>query len=92
MKKYVSVLAALGAALAMATAIPAADAGPRHHSNGRHFSHNGDHGGHYGRGHRRGGYWHNGRWIALGVGAAIAAGAAGAYDDCYWRHGRRYCY
>jgi hypothetical protein len=26
------------------------------------------------------------------VGAAIAAGAAGVYDDCYWRHGRRYCY
>jgi hypothetical protein len=90
MRKYISSIAALGAALAMVAATPAADAGPRHYR-GNHY--NGHHG-HYGRYHHRGrGYWRNGRWIALGIGAAIAAGAAGAYydRDCYWRHGYRYC-
>lgn len=92
MKKYACSIAALGTAvLAMIATIPAADAGPRHYR-GKHYSYSG-HPGHYGRYHHRGrGYWRNGRWIALGVGAAIAAGAAGAYDrDCYWRHGYRYC-
>lgn len=92
MRKYISSIAALGTALAVIATIPAAEAGPRH-SRGQHYSHNGHHGhyGHYRRGGR--GYWHNGRWIALGIGAAIAAGAAGAYydRDCYWRNGYRYC-
>lgn len=90
MRKFISSLAALGAALAVVAVTPAADAGPRHYR-GNHY--NGHHG-HYGRYHHRGrGYWRNGRWIALGIGAAIAAGAAGAYydRDCYWRHGYRYC-
>jgi hypothetical protein len=90
MKNYVSAIAALGAAFMMSASIPSAEAGPRHHYSGKHFSHGYGHHGYY-RHHRRG-YWRNGRWIALGVGAAIAAGAAGAYDrDCYWRHGYRYC-
>jgi hypothetical protein len=92
MKKYVCSLAALGAAaFIMTAAVPAADAGPRHYR-GKHYSYGGGHHG-YGRYHHRGrGYWRNGRWIALGIGAAIAAGAAGAYErDCYWRNGYRYC-
>ena len=77
MKKYINSIAALGAALTMVVAIPAADAGPRHYRGG-HYSYNGHHG-HYGRYHHLGrGEWRNGRWIALGIGAAIAAGAAGA--------------
>lgn len=92
MKKYMSSIAAVATAFVMTAAIPAADAGPRHYR-GKHYSYSGDHG-HYGRHHHRGrGYWRNGRWIALGIGAAIAAGAAGAYydRDCYWRDGYRYC-
>jgi hypothetical protein len=92
MKKYLCSVAAVGAAaFAMVATVPAADAGPRHYR-GKHYSYNGHHG-NYGRNHHRGrGYWRNGRWIALGIGAAIAAGAAGAYErDCYWRNGYRYC-
>jgi hypothetical protein len=95
MRKYISTLAALSAALSMAVVVPAAQARPGHHyrGHGGHYSHGGHHYGHYAhRGHRGHGYWHNGRWIALGIGAAIAAGAAGAYDrDCYYRGGYRYC-
>ncbi|MFA7305077.1 MAG: hypothetical protein WC026_00210 [Hyphomicrobium sp.] len=92
MRKYLCSIAAVGAAaFAMVATVPAADAGPRQYR-GKHYSYNGNHG-NYGRHHRRGrGYWRNGRWIALGIGAAIAAGAAGAYErDCYWRNGYRYC-
>jgi hypothetical protein len=92
MKKYICSIAALGtAAFAMIATVPAADAGPRHYR-GKHHSYSANRG-NYGRHHHRGrGYWRNGRWIALGIGAAIAAGAAGAYDrDCYWRDGYRYC-
>lgn len=99
MKTFLCSLAALGTALVVTTtAIPTADAGPReyrgkqHSYSGQHRSYRGQHR-YSGRSHHRGrGYWRNGRWIALGIGAAIAAGAAGAYDrDCYWRDGYRYC-
>jgi hypothetical protein len=93
MRKYIGTLAALSAALSMSVIVPAAQARPGHHyrgHGGHHYSHGGHHYGHY-RGHRGHGYWHNGRWIALGIGAAIAAGAAGAYGDCYYRNGYRYC-
>jgi hypothetical protein len=92
MRKYIGLAAAIVSALPLMTFATTADAGGRHYRGG--YNH-GWHGRHYGRGygHRGRGYWRNGRWIALGVGAAIAgAAAASAYDDCYWRHGRRYCY
>jgi hypothetical protein len=57
-------------------------------TNGRgHYAHNGYHGG-YNRGR---GHWHNGQWIALGVGAAIVGAAAASGNGCYWRNGYRYC-
>lgn len=98
MRKYIGLAAALAAALPLATFATTADAAGRHFRGGggyHHGWHSGRHYGHgYGRGWHRGrGYWRDGRWIALGVGAAIVgAAAANAYDDCYWRHGRRYCY
>ena len=86
--KEISSLAALGAALSVAAFVPAAQADSWRGHRGHNYSYNGGHYGHH-RGH---GYWRNGRWIALGIGAAAIAGAAGAYDrDCYWRHGYRYC-
>jgi hypothetical protein len=76
--------AALAAVLSVATVIPSAYADRSH---GRHFN------GHAYNDHHRGrGYWHNGRWVALGILGAAAAAAANDYNDCYWRHGRRYCY
>jgi hypothetical protein len=91
MRKFISAIAALGAAASMVAITPAAEARPGYHyRGGHHYGHH--YRGHYGRYHHGRGYWHNGRWIALGVGAAIAAGAAAAaYDHCYWRHGERYC-
>jgi hypothetical protein len=95
MKKFIGIAAALATALPLATfGAATADAGYR----GGHGWHGG-HGfrGHYSRGYGRGyhrgrGYWHNGRWIALGVGAAIlGAAAADGYYDCYYRYGNRYC-
>ncbi len=89
MKKYIGLAAAVAAALPLATFATSADA--------RSFRHGGWHGGHYAHGYGHGyhgrGYWRNGRWIALGVGAAVlgAAAADGYYGDCYWRHGYRYC-
>ncbi len=92
MKKFIGLAAALVAALPLATFATSADA--------RSFGHGGFRGGHghyshgYGRGWHGGhGYWRNGRWIALGVGAAVlgAAAADGYYGDCYWRNGYRYC-
>jgi hypothetical protein len=82
---------ALTAALATATAIPSAYADRRGHDfrgdHGRHQAWNG------GRDHHRGrGHWHNGKWIALGILGAAAAGAAYADDDCYrTRSGRVVC-
>jgi hypothetical protein len=91
MRKYIGLAAALVAALPLATFATTADARSGRHGGGWHGGH-GHYGHGYGRGYHRGrGYWHNGSWIALGVGAAIV-GAAAAADDCYWRHGRRYCY
>ncbi len=75
----------LAAALSTATVVPAAQAGHRgHHYRGYAYHH----GHHHGRG-----YWHNGKWIALGIlGAAVGAAIADSeYRDCYYRHGRRYC-
>ncbi len=81
MRKTISTLTALAAALSFATFVPAANAGQGRHLHGNHNYH-ANYGGHRGRGH-----YHNGKWIALGVGAAIV-GAAIANDRC---NGRRYC-
>jgi hypothetical protein len=99
MKKYIGLVAALATALPLATfSATTADARGGHFRGGHAF-----HGGHgvrghyahgYGRGWHRGrGYWRGGRWIALGVGAAVlgAAAADGYYSDCYYRYGYRYC-
>jgi hypothetical protein len=93
MRKYIGLAAAVVMALPAATFATTADARSGHHFHGRHGYH-----GHYSHGyghrwhHRGRGYWHNGRWIALGVGAAIlGAAAADGYGNCYWRHGYRYC-
>ena len=90
MRKYIGLAAALASALPLATFATSADAGGRYYRGGHgHYAHG------YGRGygHRGRGYWRGGRWIALGVGAAIVgAAAADAYGrDCYWRNGYRYC-
>jgi hypothetical protein len=99
MKKYIGLVAALAAALPLAT-FSASTADAREFRGGGHGWHGGHHGfrGHYGRGYGRGyhrgrGYWRDGRWIALGVGAAVlgAAAADGYYSDCYYRDGYRYC-
>lgn len=78
----------MAALLSAAAIVPAAQADSYRghgHGYGNHHAYNGGH--HRGRGH-----WHNGRWIALGVLGAVAAGAAAeSYDDCYWRRGVRYC-
>jgi hypothetical protein len=88
MKRIVSAVAALATAASLTAFVPSADAGPRHFRHGHAFSH----GRHFSNYHHRGhGYWHNGRWIALGVGAAIAGAAIAADRDCYWRYGHRYC-
>jgi hypothetical protein len=79
-KKFITM--ALAAALAAGTAIPAAQAGGRDHRHDGRHSYNGDH-------HRGNGHWRNGKWIVLGLAAAAAASAAN--NDCYYRHGRRYC-
>jgi hypothetical protein len=77
---------AMVAALATVPVIPEAQAGPRHHYRGHHHSY------HHHRHHHGRGYWRNGKWIALGVlGAAVGAAIADS-RDCYYRHGRRYCY
>lgn len=92
MRKNIRTITALCAALSFAAFVPMAEARDLHRHGGQdhgrgHYSHNGYHGGHYrGRGH-----WHNGQWIALGVGAAILGAAAADNDDCYRRDGRRYC-
>lgn len=88
MRKHIGLAAAAVAALPLAMFATTADARPYHRMYGNHHYSSG-----YGyRGHRGHGYWHNGRWIALGVGAAIlGAAAANSYDNCYWRHGYRYC-
>jgi hypothetical protein len=83
MSKTLATLA-LVAAVSAVPVVPAAQADPGHHY--RNHAYNGRH--HHGRG-----YWHNGKWIALGVlGAAVGAAIADSeYRDCYYRHGRRYC-
>lgn len=95
MRKFIGLAAAVVSALPLATFATTADARGGHFRGGHGF-HGGHHfaGGGYGYRHRGGrGYWHNGRWIALGVGAAVlGAAAAGAYADCYYdRYGYRYC-
>ena len=93
MKTYIGIAAALVSALPLATFATTADARPGHYRGGYHTGFHGQYGHGYGRGYHRGrGYWHNGQWIALGVGAAIlGAAAADGYGDCYWRYGHRYC-
>jgi hypothetical protein len=76
----------LAAALATSAVVPAAQA-----DRGRYHSYHGHHSSWHGGHHRGHGYWRNGRWIALGILGAAAVGAA-VDRDCYWRHGRRYCY
>lgn len=79
--------AGLAALASVATIVPAAQADRYRggHGYSNHHAYNGGH--HRGRGHYR-----NGKWIALGVLGAVAAGAAASsYDDCYWSGGRRYC-
>ncbi len=88
MRKTISTIAALSAALSFAAFVPVAEARSAHWNGGRgHYAHNGYHGG-YNRGR---GHWHNGQWIALGVGAAIVGAAAASGNGCYWRNGYRYC-
>ncbi len=84
MRKYIGLAAALASALPLATFATTADARGGHWHGGRgHYAH--------GYGHRGHGYWRNGRWIALGVGAAILGAAAADSYGCYWRNGYRYC-
>ncbi len=81
MRKAINTITALSAALTFAVFIPAAEARNAHGHGGRsHYAHNGYHGGY----HRGRGHWHNGQWIALGVGAAIL-GAAAANSGCGYR-------
>ncbi len=91
MRKAISTITALCAALSFAALVPVAEARDLHRHGGHghgHYAHNGYHGGH----HRGRGHWHNGQWIALGVGAAVlGAAAAASSDNCYRRNGRRYC-
>ena len=105
MKKYVSALAALGAAISFATFVPAADAGHFGGHMGGHMSmggmghmhsFNGGHhmAGDFGRHH--GGHWRGGGWYGYGWGPSIYIGDDDYYYDddydyCYWRHGRRFC-
>ena len=84
MRKAISTLTAIAAALSFATFVPVANAGQGRHMHGN--NHHANHGGHHGRGH-----WHNGQWIALGVGAAIVGAAVASDRGCYWRYGHRYC-
>ena len=88
MSKKVATLA-LAVAMTAGTMVPVADAGKRgHHYRGDHHHHKYDR-----KHHRRGGYYKDGKWIALGIlGAAVGAAIADRHDrDCYYRHGRRYC-
>lgn len=82
------VTSALAAVLAAGTAIPAAQAdrdgrgwhGGKHH----HYSHR-----HH---HRHGGYWRDGKWIALGIIGGAAIDALDDDRDCYrTRRGRIVC-
>ncbi len=86
MRKAISTIMALTTALSFAAFVPVAEARDAHrhvghqgHGNHGHYAHNGYRGGNY---HRGRGHWHNGQWIALGVGAAIV-GAAAANSNCY---------
>ena len=83
MRKLTSAILAIAAVASVAVTLPAqADSigSRRGHFRGNHYAYGG------GYGHRGHGYWHGGRWIALGVGAAIVAGAAAAAAnrDCYY--------
>jgi hypothetical protein len=83
MRKTISTIAAMSAALSFAAYVPMAEARDAHgrgHVGRGHYAHNNYHGGY----HRGRGHWHNGQWIALGVGAAIV-GAAAANSGCGYR-------
>ncbi len=84
MRKIISTVAALSAALSFAAMVPLAEARDVHRHGGHsHYAHNAYRGG--GGYHRGRGHWHNGQWIALGVGAAIV-GAAAASSDCRYHN------
>ncbi len=83
MRKTISTITALAAALSFAAFVPVAEARNGHwHGGHGHYAHNGYNGGY----HRGRGHWHNGRWIALGVGAAILGVAAAATGGCGYRN------
>ena len=91
MRKTIGTIAALSA-LSFAAFVPVAEARSAHWNGGRgHYAHNGYRGGYHGGYHRGRGYWRNGQWIALGVGAAVVGAAAASANGCYWRNGYRYC-
>ena len=88
MTKTISAIA-LAAMMSSTAVVPVAEAGARRHHHGHHAHRHYRH--HHGHHHRGRGHWRNGKWIALGIlGAAVGAAIADA-DDCYYRHGRRYC-
>ena len=84
MSKNIATIA-LAAAMAVASIVPAAQAGDYHRGHARYA-----YGGHHHRGH---GHWHNGKWIALGIlGAAVGAAIADSESrHCWYEYGRRYC-
>jgi hypothetical protein len=90
MRKHLSIVAALAAALSVAVIMPAADA-----HQGRGFGgHGGFHGGHRGFGY--GGQWYGSGWYGGGWYDAYGRDWDSPwygydYDYCYWRHGKRFC-
>jgi hypothetical protein len=89
MRKQISALAAVAAALSFAVMVPTADArgGGGGHFAGGHFG-----GGHFGGGHfGHGGHWRGGGWYGWGGPYYDDYYDDDDYDYCYWRHGRRFC-
>lgn len=89
MSKNIATMALVGA-LTLATSIPTAQA-ERRHRGGDHFKGGNHYSQSHHRGHRGRGHYVNGKWIALGILGAVAAGALNDDRDCYRRRGRTYC-